>query len=314
MYDLTLKTPPIIEPVTLSEIKQYLRLNTDVDSDDIIRYKSLEPAVRGIAIYTGTSVDILTYLATVVLYAGESVGNAILTVKVQESSNDSTYTDVYEFSTITSANDNTIFAYDYVGTKQYIRVIATITSTTPTDTVSFSVNIDKITEETSEDIYLNALIKAARIYCENFQHRAYITQTWELSLPYFITNEIEIPMGNLITVDSVKYKNSDGITTTLTVDTDYIYSKRGILGRLVPAYGKTWDNFEPYPLDAVIIEFTCGYGATAASVPETVKQAIKLLISHWYENRLPIEANMKLTKELDFTVTNLLCQERIVLM
>jgi len=165
-------------------------------------------------------------------------------------------------------------------------------------------------EYTSEDTYLTSLITAAREYCEGFQNRAYVTQVWEMALPYF-PREIEIPKGNPQTVDSITYKNSAGVITTLTANTDYVTSTRGIVGHVVPAYGKAWPSFIPFPLDAVIVTFTAGYGA-AADVPENIKQALKLLISHWFTHRIPLDQAMGSTKEIDFTLSALLWQNRIV--
>ena len=165
-------------------------------------------------------------------------------------------------------------------------------------------------EYATEDTYLTSLITAAREYCEDFQSRAYITQTWELALPYFPC-EIKIPKGKLQAIDSITYKNSAGITETLAVTTDYVTSIRGIMGRVVPAYGKAWPSFTPFPLDAVIITFTCGYGS-ASDVPEKVKQAMKLLISHWFTNRVPVDQAMGSAKEVEFTLSALLWQDRIL--
>lgn len=161
----------------------------------------------------------------------------------------------------------------------------------------------------SEDIDLAAYLTAAREFCEDFQNRAYITQTWEASFDDWPDREIKLPKGSLQTVDLVSYKDSSGVTCQVT---DFVYSPRGILGRLTPAYGKSWPSFTPYPLDAVVIEFTCGYGDTAASVPGKVIQAIKLLISHWYVNRTPLSETGKAPNEIEFTISALLWQDRIV--
>ena len=123
--------------------------------------------------------------------------------------------------------------------------------------------------------------------------------------------EIEIPLGNLQTIDSISYKNSVGTITTLTVATDYITSIRGVVGRVVPAYGKSWPSFTPYPLDAILITFTCGFGA-ASAVPEKVIQAMKLLISHWFTNRTPVDQALGSAKEIDFTLSALLWQDKLV--
>ena len=163
--------------------------------------------------------------------------------------------------------------------------------------------------DTSEDIDLAAYLSAAREFCEDFQNRAYITQTWEASFDDWPCREIKLPKGSLQTVDLVSYKDSSGVTAQVT---DFVYSTRGILGRLTPAYGKSWPSFTPYPLDAVVIEFTCGYGDVAASVPAKVIQAIKLLISHWYINRTPLSETGKAPDEIEFTISALLWQDRIV--
>jgi uncharacterized phiE125 gp8 family phage protein len=171
--------------------------------------------------------------------------------------------------------------------------------------------IDLDPEDTEEINYLESIIATAREWCEGFQKRAYITQTWEMTLDYWTYNIIEIPKGSLQSIVSIKYKDSLGVETPLVENTDFVYSKRGILGRVTPAYGKSWPSFTPYPLDAITIEFKCGYGDTADKVPEKVIQAMKLLISHWYENRTPLSDTRLLPKELDFTVSALLGMDRI---
>ena len=47
--------------------------------------------------------------------------------------------------------------------------------------------------------------------------------------------------------------------------------------------GQSWPSLYPRD-DAVQIEYVAGYGA-AASVPQVFKQAILLLVGHWYANR-----------------------------
>jgi uncharacterized phiE125 gp8 family phage protein len=161
-----------------------------------------------------------------------------------------------------------------------------------------------------DDIYIYSLIVAARKYCENFQNRAYITQTWELSLEDWPSEVIELPKGNLQSITSVIYKDSTGVSTTISTS-DYVVSTRGIVGRVTPAYGKLWPTFTPYPLDPIVIKFVCGYG-TAEDVPDTIKQAMYLLISHWWENRIPVSQTNQTSSEIAFTVSALLWQERII--
>jgi uncharacterized phiE125 gp8 family phage protein len=197
--------------------------------------------------------------------------------------------------------------YQYTSDNKYIRVVGILALANGDYSVSVILNQGY----TAEDAYLTSLITSARQYCEDYQNRAFITQTWEMALPYFPCDLIEIPKGNLKTIDSITYKDSAGVVSTLTANTDYVTSIRGIVGRVVPAYGKVWPSFVPYPLDAVILTFTCGYG-TAASIPEKTIQAMKLLISHWHSNRLPIDQTKNVPKEIAFTLSALLWQDRLV--
>jgi uncharacterized phiE125 gp8 family phage protein len=163
--------------------------------------------------------------------------------------------------------------------------------------------------DATETAYLTGLIKTAREYCEDFQNRAYITQTWEMSLCDFYRDVIEIPKGNLQSINSVKYTDSVGAVTTLTENTGYIVTTRGILGRISPPYGCIWPTATLYPLDPVVINFTCGYGASGDSVPMKVMQSMYMLISYWWDNRAA--ADTSVPKEVDFAVRALLSMDRI---
>ena len=165
------------------------------------------------------------------------------------------------------------------------------------------------TLDESETLFLSGLIKTAREYCEGFQNRAYITQTWEMSLCRFPSGIIEIPKGNLQSINSIKYTDSAGIVTTLAENTDYIVTKRGILGRISPPYGKSWPIASLYPLDPIVIEFTCGYGASGASMPLKVIQSMYMLMSYWWDNRAA--ADVDVPKDIDFAVRSLLSMDKI---
>lgn len=187
--------------------------------------------------------------------------------------------------------------------------------------------LDDLTD-TSNDSYITTLITVAREYCETFQHRAYITQTWELALqefPLSLTNYlnnyvnhslIEIPLGNLQTINSFTYTDTAGVVTTMVegVGNDYVVSNRGILGRITPPFGKIFPVCLLWPLDPIVINFTCGYGPDGTYVPNRIKQAMLLLISHWYDNRMVINDLRGVNpEEVTFAVTALLKMDRIMI-
>ena len=169
-------------------------------------------------------------------------------------------------------------------------------------------------DDDEDDLFILSLITLARQFCETFQNRAYLTQTWEMSFDYWPRGVVTIPKGNLQEIISIKYTNSDGIETVLPT-TEYVSTTRGMLGRLTVPYGKTWPSFVPFPLDAVVIEFKAGYGDDETTIPENVKVAMYLLISHWYDNRaLLVGDKNKINDEIKFAVSALLWQERIILL
>ncbi len=86
---------------------------------------------------------------------------------------------------------------------------------------------------------------------------------------------------------SVKWKDTDGTETTLTVgiDDDYLVETNGDqCGFIVLPYGGTWPSGSLYPSNPISIRFIAGW-TTAALVPSTVKSAIKMRCSKLYESR-----------------------------
>ncbi|MCK9569858.1 head-tail connector protein [Candidatus Pacearchaeota archaeon] len=162
---------------------------------------------------------------------------------------------------------------------------------------------------TDEDAYITTLIIAAREYCEGFQNRAYITQTWELWLdewPVLFT----VPLPPLQSA-TIKYYNTSDVEATVT-STDYFVDTKSEPGRIVLNYGKSWPSTTLRPANGICVTFVAGYGYSE-SVPQKVKQAMLLLIGFWYENRETAAGALGGTdvKELPHAVESLLWQERV---
>jgi len=151
------------------------------------------------------------------------------------------------------------------------------------------------------------LITAAREYCEGFTGRALATQTIEAYLDRFPCGGIELPCAPLQSVTSVKYKDSAGTETTMTANTDYIADDESNIGRIVLPYGKSWPSFTPYSVNPIKIRYVAGYYASDP-IPRSIKQAILLLIGHWYANR---EATGNVGGQIEFAVKALLSMHRV---
>lgn len=162
----------------------------------------------------------------------------------------------------------------------------------------------RLTGDTTEDDLLAGLVVAAREYCEKYTGVAFAEQTLELLLDGWPSkNFIELPVAPLLSVTSIKYKDSAGVENTFTkysVDTDRP------IGRVVLNYSESWPSFTAYPNNPIRIRFVAGYQI----IPQSLKQAILLLVGHWYENR---EATIigTISKESEFAIKSLLGQYRV---
>jgi len=162
------------------------------------------------------------------------------------------------------------------------QTIAPVAEPVSLDEVKLHLRLDA---GTIEDTLLSSLISTARQYCESFQRRAYLTQTWELWLDAFpVIDHIDVPLPPLQTVTSIKYYDTANTEYTLAGSV-YFTDAKSQPGRISLNYGEGWPSTALRPVNAVCITFVCGYGAAADAVPVKSLYAMKLLIGHYYENR-----------------------------
>jgi uncharacterized phiE125 gp8 family phage protein len=135
---------------------------------------------------------------------------------------------------------------------------------------------------TEDDALITALIVAARQQAEHRTGRALITQQWEQTLDSFPEDSVDLPKPNLVSVQSVTYLDADGVRQTLA-GTEYQVVTDELVGRLLPAYGKSWPSCRVQP-GSVAINYTCGYG-NASAVPESIKSWIKMAVGTLYAQR-----------------------------
>jgi uncharacterized phiE125 gp8 family phage protein len=138
-------------------------------------------------------------------------------------------------------------------------------------------------EHNDDDDIITALIAGARIHVETQTRRALITQSWRLTRDLWpelgCVPVLPVPLR---TLDAARLYKSDGSTLAIdvaafAVDKVATPARIAFVRDALPAPERTVAGIE--------IDLTCGYGNAAANVPEPLRQSIRLLLAHWYENR-----------------------------
>lgn len=150
----------------------------------------------------------------------------------------------------------------------------------PVSLADMKLHLKLESDETDDDTLISTLLGAATNYCQEFQHRAYITQTRILYFDRFPLM-FSVPYPPLISA-SIVYIDTSGVERTLATD-QYRVDTGNQPGRITEAFNVTWPATRDIT-NAVVLTYSAGYGE-AVDVPNEVKAAIKLLVAHWYEHR-----------------------------
>lgn len=136
-------------------------------------------------------------------------------------------------------------------------------------------------EHTDDDDLIAALIAGARIHVEAQTRRALITQSWRLLLDAWPpSGRIDARPAPLQAVTAARVYDGEG--TAHAIDTqafvpDLGASALAFMLSAMPAPGRIAAGIE--------LDVSVGYGDAAADVPEPLRQAMRILVAHWYENR-----------------------------
>jgi len=146
------------------------------------------------------------------------------------------------------------------------------------------------------------LIKAARVWTENYLNRTLINTVYKLSLdgidemdvplkegiytaPYNISyiNYIELPRSPVSAVSSVKYFSDDNTESTWATTNYYVDTVREP-ARIVLRDGGSWPT-DLRNANGIEVNYTAGYGANTTDVPEAIRVAMLEYITFLYEHR-----------------------------
>lgn len=144
--------------------------------------------------------------------------------------------------------------------------------------------------DSAEDDMLNGYISAAREVAEVEQGRDLVLKQWDLSLDTFWNYRIEL-RDPLVSVDLFQYRDSGGNQNVMVENTNFLKDTSKHPGIVTPMFNSFWPtSFTGWPTSAILIRFTSGFASTDAfwsDAGKRVKLGMLMLISGWFNNRLP---------------------------
>jgi uncharacterized phiE125 gp8 family phage protein len=281
-------TPPLAEPITLAEIKLQGIIDSETFDGNLTISQSLPygsyATQDNYTTHVGAWIDVLGKEAEVLLHCGTNEATGTNDTKIQESDDTVIFNDYINgaFAQVTTASDNTDYKKAYTGTKRYIRTVSKVLLAA----CGFGTSVLVKSSVNTEDTLLTSYIKTAREIFERRTRRQIMTATWDYYLDSWPKgNSFKLPFGNLVSVSSIKYKDTAGVEYALTESTDYIVEANGNqCGKIVLPYGVSWPSENLYPSNPITIRFVCGY-ASALVVPYSIKTAIAMIVLDLHENR-----------------------------
>lgn len=144
-------------------------------------------------------------------------------------------------------------------------------------------------DDDDSNALIQTYITAARQYCEDILDISMITQVWQARYDTFPLWEIILPRPPMqpATV-TVTYRSEAGNSNTITSAANAFQVDNYVTpGRIYPLYNGVWPAVRGDE-NSVVVQWTAGYGNDGAAVPPVLRQAITLLVAHWFEMRQPV--------------------------
>lgn len=168
-------------------------------------------------------------------------------------------------------------------------------------------------DHSSDDVLISALVSGAGEYVSRFTRKALIHTTYRYTFDTFPDGPIELPRQPVPSIPvggsyayampRVRYYDTAGDRQTMVEGDDYELDLGNNPPRLVLPPMTYWPLTQPGKVNAVEVDFVAGFGANSAGVPELLRQAILMLVAHWYENR---EAVGSVGQEVPLAVDSIL--------
>lgn len=127
---------------------------------------------------------------------------------------------------------------------------------------------------------------------ERLTRRIVLEQTWRLYLDDLPDNGlVELRIGPVRRILQVLCYDSAGEPALLAPE-DYVVDLSAVPARI--KFRSRVVRGPICPLNGYEIDFVAGFGETTLEVPQDLRQAIRMLVVHWYENRSAVAADVDL--------------------
>ncbi len=136
-------------------------------------------------------------------------------------------------------------------------------------------------EHNDDDAVIASLITAARLHVESETRRALITQSWRMVRDAWPDNGwIAVTPTPLHSLIAARVYDAEGTAHALDLQ-HFVLDLAASALAFAP-----WSLAAPGRAKAGIeLDLSVGFGAAGSDVPEPLRQAIRMLVAHWYENR-----------------------------
>jgi uncharacterized phiE125 gp8 family phage protein len=140
----------------------------------------------------------------------------------------------------------------------------------------------------TEDDLVSALITAARLVVEAATRRLLITQSWRLVLDRWPPGGlVSLPLAPFQSITAIRVYDSSNAAQVVAASLYQVDAApnraRLVFTAIPPSPGRVLAGIE--------IDLQVGYGAQAGQVPEPLRQALRLLVTRWFENRGDVESD-----------------------
>lgn len=133
-----------------------------------------------------------------------------------------------------------------------------------------------------DNTLISALITAAREFVELSTLRAFVTQTWELTLD-MAGGTVKVPRPPLQEVSKIETIDDVGVKTLISSTLYDVELGQASPGRVRIKTGCVWPIHRGFA--SFIVTFKAGYGDAAGSVPKALREAVLRVLGHFYEGR-----------------------------